>query len=450
MKNKFFKKQADLDLEDDEAMPGGAVKEADVDSGGPTIAAVKQNKILIILASAVLITIVIYFLFFKTDNKPKEQLVEALPTIQNAPQVVQNETGKSPFELQKKAEEKQKDKIDLLEKPKAPDVPKLPELPKDDKAASLIEPEKPEATKIQNDPKDLALVITDGALPAEPKKEEQKSAPTVATPEPSFQAPSDLTDPKYAPIVVLSGNAGPTRGIGYEDNIRTVGGDAIQKLEKSQVNVKTTFIANRANIVAQGKLITAVLETAINTEVPGAVRAVVSRDVYGEAGNEVLIARGSRLYGSYSSEVSRGQGRVQINWTRLIRPDGVDLAISSFVSDQFGRSGIEGEVNNKYGSTIANSLLTSILAVAGVAAAEKVIGNNGSTSTTNNPTQGSVTTTGNASTQAVYNVSKTITDTVTRIVNDNLSVNPVIRVPQGTRVNVIVNADMDIPSMKKR
>lgn len=443
MKNKFFKKQVDLDLEDDELPRGASVKEADLDNGGPTIAAVKQNKLLIIIASAVLITVVIYFLFFKDDNKPKEQLVEQLPTSNRSEQVVASEGGKSPFELPK-AEEKQKDKIDLLEKPKTPDVPKLPELPKDDQAVSLIEPEKVEPVKEEP-------ALLDKVLPTQKKEESKTEAvPTPAVAEPVFQPTGDLTDPKYAPIIMLSGGNGPARSVGYDNNIVTVGGDAIQKLDKSQVTVKTTFIANRSNIIAQGKLITAVLETAINTEIPGSVRAVVSRDVYGEAGTEILIARGSRLYGSYSSEVSRGQGRVQINWTRLIRPDGVDLAISSFASDQFGRSGIEGDVNNKYGSVIANSLLTSILAVAGVAAAEKIIGTDGSTSTTNNASQGSVTTTGNASTQAVYNVSKTITDTVTKIVNDNLSVNPVIRVPQGTRVNVIVNADMDIPSMKKR
>jgi len=179
------------------------------------------------------------------------------------------------------------------------------------------------------------------------------------------------------------------------------------------------------------------------------VRAIVSRDVYGEAGSDVLIARGSRLYGTYSSTISKGQGRVQINWSRLIRPDGVDLAISSAASDQFGRAGIAGAVDNKYGSTVFNSLLTSILAVSGVAIAEKLItGNNGANTTTINPQQGTTTTTGDATTQAIYNVSRTITDTIARSLT-NANISPSISIPQGTRVTVIVNADMNIPSMVK-
>ena len=189
------------------------------------------------------------------------------------------------------------------------------------------------------------------------------------------------------------------------------------------------------------------METAINTEIPGSVRAIVSRDVYGESGNDVLIPRGSRLYGSYSTKVTRGQGRVDISWTRLIRSDGVDLAIAFKASDQFGRSGISGVVDNKYGSVITNSLLTSILAVGGAVAAQKAIGGNNSTSATT--TAGVTTVSGNASSQAVADVTKTIVNTVSQIVGDSLNLTPVITVPQGTKITVVVNADMNLPSMLK-
>jgi len=221
-------------------------------------------------------------------------------------------------------------------------------------------------------------------------------------------------------------------------------------LEKTKSTVVTTYIADRRHTIAQGKLLTAILETAINTEIPGFVRGIISRDVYGESGSDVLIPKGSRLFGTYSSKVARGQGRVEIAWTRLIRPDGVDLTISFNASDQFGRAGISGEVDNKYNATIANSLLTSILAVGATAAAQKLIGGTVDNTTTTNPTQGTTTTTGSATNQAIYDVSKTITGTVGKLIGDTIDVNPVIRVPQGTRVTVIVNADINIPSMSKK
>lgn len=443
MKNKFFKRK-DPELEEDEEGTEeiGAQEEAEVDSGGPVIASAKKNKMMVVAASSVLITAVIYFIFFKGEA-PKDNLEPVAPVIRPT-DVARSESGKSPFEIEPVEERRTDNDVALLQKPKAPDVPKLPELKQDDKKEGLLLLDDIES---KEPPKKVPE-----ELPILPNSAEQKSAESPQAnqqPSPAVQPDQAYTDPKYAPIIVLSGSGGPTRSIGYDKNIISLNTDSVNNLEKSKVGVKTTFVDNRMNVIAQGKLLTAVLETAINTEIPGFVRAIVSRDVYGEAGSEVLISRGSRLFGIYSSEVSRGQGRVQISWTRLIRPDGVDLAISSSASDQFGRAGIPGSVDNKYGSVIASSLLTSILAVAGVATAEALIGGNGDTTTTTNPQQGSTTTTGGASNQAIYNVSKTITDTVTKLVNEKLDARPIIMISQGTRITVIVNADMNIPSIRK-
>jgi len=244
-------------------------------------------------------------------------------------------------------------------------------------------------------------------------------------------------------------NGGPSLGVGYNNNIVDLRTNPIDKLDQSQVTVRTTHIADMTHTIAQGKLLNAILETAINTELPGFVRAIVSRDVYGESGSDVLIPRGSRLFGAYSSRIQRGQGRVEIGWTRLIRPDGVDLAITFNASDQFGRSGVPGETDNRYGSTIANSMLTSILAVGGVAVAQKLIGGNQQNVVTANPQQGTVTTAGTASNQAIFDVSRTIVDTVGRIINNTIDINPIVRIPQGTKITVIVNSDIKIPSMEK-
>ncbi len=81
--------------------------------------------------------------------------------------------------------------------------------------------------------------------------------------------------------------------------------------------------------VTQGTLIPAVLETAINTDVPGYVRAVVSQDVRSFDGRRVLVPRSSRLIGQYQSGLQAGQKRAYVIWTRLIRPDGVSVALAS-------------------------------------------------------------------------------------------------------------------------
>ncbi len=433
MKSKPTKKQ-DLDLEQDD-------DDVEIEYSGPGIAAAKKSKVTVVAASAVLITLVLYFFFFKSADQSKENL--EVVEVPKAASVAASETGKSPFEIEV-PKEKPKEEAELLLKPATPDVPTLPELPKEAVA--------PEALNLtpEQDPNQQLLPTQQNQAN---QQAEQKPAQPPAAEVKKEEKKEDKKElnPRYSPIIVFSGGgAGPALGVGYDKNIVKLKEDPISALQKTQAAIVSSYIDDRIHTIAQGKLLTAVLETAINTEIPGSVRAVVSHDVYGESGNEVLIPRGSRLFGSYSSKVSRGQGRVEIGWTRLIRSDGVDLAISFNASDQFGRSGIAGEVDNKYSSVITNSMLTSILAVGGVAAAQKLLTNNSATTTTTNPTQGTTTTTGSATNQALYDVTKTIINTVGQIIGSSIDINPVIRVPQGARITVIVNADINVPSLSKK
>ncbi len=440
MKSKITKRpDPEMDDREDE------VESAEVGASGPAIAAAKKSKMAIIAASSILITVVVYFMFFKADEPKKENLEEVAPP---PSRVAPSEEGKSPFEIE--APEKKED-VSLLDKPAKPDVPTLPELPEGMELQS--EQVLPTANPQQNPQAPQQL------LPTQNMPGQQNNNPTQVNPQNPEKPNADNnqpektkdTNPRYAPIIVFGGTAegAPSRGVGYENNIVNLNQDPIDKLQKSKAGVTATFISDRAHTIAQGKLLTAVLETAINTEIPGFVRAIISRDVYAEAGNQILIPRGSRLFGNYSSKITRGQGRVEIAWTRLIRPDGVDMAVTFNASDQFGRSGIPGDVDNKYSALVANSMLTSILAVGGVAAAQKLLGSGSqSNTTTTNPTQGTTTTTGSAANQAIYDVSKTIIDTVGQVIGSSLNSNPVIRVPQGTRITVVVNSDINIPSMK--
>ncbi len=450
MKSKITKKP-DPQLDEDE-------DDVEVESGGPSISSASKSKVAVIAASSLLVTLVVYFFFVKGEEKPKESLEKV--SVPEVATFTPSAPGDSPFALpeakQEEAKTEGEKKAVSVEKPAAPDVPELPSLPQDSVLPDqIILPQNDETSKVE-EKKDEQKALPN--QPIEPKKEEPIPAPMQpqdpinqqqASQDPIQEVNSDL-DPRFAPIIVFSAPAQgtPNRGVGYENNIVILNKSPIDQLAATQAGVSATFIKDRSSTIAQGKMLTAVLETAINTEVPGSVRAVVSRDVYGESGNGVLIPRGSRLFGSYSSNITQGQGRVEIAWTRLIRPDGVDLAINFNASDQFGRAGIVGTVDNRYGSIITNSILTSVLAVGGVAVAQKLLTNNNSSTTTTNPTQGTTTTTGSAANQAIYDVSKTITDTVSQIIGNTLDLSPIIRVPQGTKITIIVNSDISIPLMK--
>jgi type IV secretion system protein VirB10 len=120
-----------------------------------------------------------------------------------------------------------------------------------------------------------------------------------------------------------------------------------------------------ASTVVQGTLIPAVLETAINTDVPGYVRAVVSQDVRSFDGTRVLIPRSSRLIGEYKGATQAGQRRAYLMWTRLVRPDGVSVALASPAADFAGQAGVGGQVNSHFFSRFGSAILLSVLGGAG-------------------------------------------------------------------------------------
>nr|MBA3810961.1 TrbI/VirB10 family protein [Caulobacteraceae bacterium] len=122
-----------------------------------------------------------------------------------------------------------------------------------------------------------------------------------------------------------------------------------------------TSLRNPRSVVPQGTMIPAVLETAMNSDLPGFVRAVVSRDVRGFDAADVLIPRGSRLVGQYRSGLSQGASRIFVIWTRVLRPDGASVQIGSPGGDPLGRAGQEGKLHTHFFRQFATSILLSVI-----------------------------------------------------------------------------------------
>ncbi len=120
-------------------------------------------------------------------------------------------------------------------------------------------------------------------------------------------------------------------------------------------------MTNPSTTVTEGTLIPAILETAINTDVPGYVRAVVSQDVMSFDGRNVLVPRSSRLIGQYQSGVQQGQKRAYVIWTRLIRPDGASVNIASPAIGFDGTTGLPGDVDSKFFRRFGSALLLSLV-----------------------------------------------------------------------------------------
>ena len=166
-----------------------------------------------------------------------------------------------------------------------------------------------------------------------------------------------------SPTVVI--DAPPTGAVrGAPTGAAPVPGGTFGNGLPSGTRARASNLANPGQTIAQGAVIPAVLETAFNSTQPGFARAIVSRDVRSFDASRVLIPRGSRLIGEYRAEVASGQNRAVINWTRLIRGDGVTVALNSPAVDPLGRGGVRARVNDHLFERVTNGLLQSVFSVA--------------------------------------------------------------------------------------
>ena len=167
--------------------------------------------------------------------------------------------------------------------------------------------------------------------------------------------------------------------------------------------------------VAQGTLIAAVLETALNSDLPGYVRAVISRDVRSFDGSSILIPRGARVIGEYKSGLAVGQTRAFILWTRLIRPDGVSIALASPATDAAGSNGVSGKVDTHFGKRFGAAILLSLISASGQA-----IGGGSGTLVIAGPAQAA-----------------------SSVAQRDINIPPTVRVPAGQPIRIFVARDLD-------
>ncbi len=202
----------------------------------------------------------------------------------------------------------------------------------------------------------------------------QQPAPTRVEPQrviqqPTAAPPQPATTPTPPPARAASGSAlmidtssAPAGGGSAASGGERRGEDAASgKIAGARVGAGV--LASRTLTVPQGTLIPAVLETALDSTLPGLARAVVSSDVRGFDGTRVLIPRGSRLIGEYGAAAESGQNRMLVNWLRLIRPDGVTIAIGSPAADPVGRGGIRAKVDSHFFERFSGAILQSALDV---------------------------------------------------------------------------------------
>ncbi|WP_201832835.1 type IV secretion system protein VirB10 [Microvirga zambiensis] len=194
-------------------------------------------------------------------------------------------------------------------------------------------------------------------------------------------------------------------------------------------------------LIPQGTMIRGTLETAIQSDLPGMVRAITSEDVYSFDGRRVLIPKGTMLTGEYKSGLSRGQTRVLVAWTRMLRADGVSVSLGSYGTDGLGRSGLAGDVDNHYPERFGSAILLSV--VGGVSSFVAGLNSEGQSAVAG----GGSYIQQQAQNQAQQTIAQTMSDLANQALKDSINIPPTIHVDQGTRIMVFVRRDLDFSGL---
>jgi type IV secretion system protein VirB10 len=184
--------------------------------------------------------------------------------------------------------------------------------------------------------------------------------------------------------------------------------------------VKALTLPQQRWLLPKGSFLNCILETAIDSTLPGFATCVVSSDVYGADGRVVLLERGTRLIGELRSDVRQGQARVAVIWTEARTPTGIVVPLAAPGTDGLGRAGVPGVVDRHTADRLGAALLLSFVDGAITA----------------------VTTKSQGSGAIVYNA-QTSRDVATEALRNSIGIPPTIRVAAGARLSVTVVKDVD-------
>ncbi|NIJ34959.1 TrbI/VirB10 family protein [Sphingomonas oligoaromativorans] len=183
-------------------------------------------------------------------------------------------------------------------------------------------------------------------------------------------------------------------------------------------------------LLSAGSVIPASLITGLRSDLPGLVTALITENVYDTpTGRALLIPQGSRLVGSYDSQVTFGQRRALLVWQRLLWPDGSSLALDNMPgTDVEGYAGLEDRIDHHDGMLLKGVVLSTLL---GIGTEVQFTGRGGLTQAIRHSTQQSVSRTGD------------------QLISKALDIQPTITVRPGTPVRLLVQRDLILRPWKE-
>ncbi len=170
-------------------------------------------------------------------------------------------------------------------------------------------------------------------------------------------------------------------------------------------------------------MIGCVLQTAMDSTLPGFVTCIIPQDVIGKTGI-TLLDRGTKVVGEFHGGMQQGQNRLFVLWTRAETPTGVIINLDSPAADPLGRSGFDGEVDTHFWARFGGALLLSLVQ-GGIQAGTAAVSPSGSS----------------------YIQTGNVQSVTSDALNSSVNIRPTLRKNQGELVSIFVARDLDFSTV---
>ncbi|MDE2911966.1 MAG: hypothetical protein OXL68_03455 [Paracoccaceae bacterium] len=182
-----------------------------------------------------------------------------------------------------------------------------------------------------------------------------------------------------------------------------------------------------------GTVIPAVLLTAIDSGLPGLVRAQVVADVRDSgSGTRILIPRGAFLIGRYGKNGNVHAERLFVGWQAVQFPDGTSRPLgSAATSDIAGVAGLPGTRQSRFLKTLGTAFAINLV---------------GAMTDNGNDAMGSGSGSDPLAGRLRHALGDTVRTTSETLIERDLDAAPVFRIAAGTPMNVVLENDLWLPA----
>jgi type IV secretion system protein VirB10 len=187
---------------------------------------------------------------------------------------------------------------------------------------------------------------------------------------------------------------------------------------------RSTLPVDRFRVVTADRYIGAILENAVNSQIPGRIIAVVERNIYGADGRLPLLPKGTRIICDYKNLAKVGESRLPVICARALRPDGASIQLTDAQgADQMARTGLIGDVDlriwERYGSAFIVAAISSLASLGSQVS----------------PSNQTVSQGGNA-------LSQNLGQVTAKVLEQSVDLAPIVSVPAASRIQIIPRTDI--------